>query len=207
MKVIGIVGGIASGKSFVSECFQNLGAKVLDADRIGHEVLKEPSVKQQIRTGWGNEVFKSDGEVDRPAMARSVFGLDPESRERLSNLESITHPRIADRMREELDTFAGSEVPAVVLDAPVLIKAGWDRFCDRIVFVDASDAMRRKRAIERGWNESEWRRRETLQLPLAAIRQRADAIIDNSGSRESTIQQVAALWRKWGLPTTESRAR
>lgn len=199
MKVIGIVGGIASGKSFVSHCFQQLGARVVDADRIGHHVLQLDDVKHAIRTEWGDSVFDASGEIDRPAMARSVFGLDEASRQRLARLERITHPTIARRMQEELDRWKQSQLVAAVLDAPVLLKAGWDQFCDVIVFVDAAESLRRSRAVDRGWSESEWRRRESRQLPLQDVRARADEVVDNSGSKENTCRQVEELWRKWGL--------
>lgn len=201
MKVIGIVGGIASGKSFVSQCFQHLGAAVLDADRMGHEVLRTPEAKKAIREYWGSAVFDSSDEVDRGAMARSVFGPEAASGQRLKMLESITHPMIAQRLREELNRLATSGVPAAVLDAPVLIKAGWDRFCDWIVFVDADAATRQARARQRGWNDTELRRREALQSPLEVAQQMADAVIENSGATESTRSQVRALWIQWGLPS------
>ena len=86
MKVIGIVGGIASGKSLVAKCFQQLGARVLDADRIGHDVLRIDSVRREIRAFWGDAVFDSGGDINRAAMAESVFGLDSESRDRLAQL-------------------------------------------------------------------------------------------------------------------------
>jgi dephospho-CoA kinase len=199
MKVIGIVGGIASGKSFVSHCFQRLGARVVDADRIGHDVLRLDEVKHAIRADWGDSVFDSSGEIDRSVMARSVFGWDDASRQRLARLEKITHPRIARRMQEELDRWEQTQLAAAVLDAPVLLKAGWDQFCDVIVFVEADEPLRRSRAVDRGWSESEWRRRESRQLPLSEVRARADEVVDNSGSKENTCRQVEELWRKWGL--------
>ncbi len=201
MKVIGIVGGIASGKSLVAKCFQRLGAAVLDADRIGHNVLRQDSVKSAIRDFLGEGVFDSRGEVLRAAVAEKVFGLDSTSRDRLTRLEQITHPWIAEQMRNEIQRLRQStNVPAVVLDAPVLIKAGWDKMCDRIVFVDADVQTRQRRALSRGWSTDEWRRRESLQTPLAQVRKLADSVIDNSAAPESIEQQVREIWRQWGLP-------
>ncbi len=201
MKVIGIVGGIASGKSLVAKCFQRLGAVVLDADRIGHNVLQLDSVKSAIRELLGKTVFDSQGEVVRSAVADRVFGLDSASRDRLSRLEQITHPLIAEQMRDEIQRLRLSKnVPAVVLDAPVLIKAGWDRLCDRIVFVEADAKTRQRRALNRGWSADEWRRRESLQTPLVQVRQLADSVIDNSATPESIERQVTEIWRQWGLP-------
>ena len=201
MKVIGIVGGIASGKSLVAKCFQQLGAKILDADRIGHDVLRMESVKRAIREHWGDKAFDARGEVNRAAMADSVFGLDPESRSRLARLEQITHPIIAERMSGEIERLRRTnEVAAVVLDAPVLIKAGWHRLCDKIVFVAADSETRQRRALSRGWLEVEWQRREALQTPLEEMKRLADSVIDNSTTPEETERRVAEIWRQWGLP-------
>ncbi len=200
MKVIGIVGGIASGKSLVAKCFRQLGARVLDADRIGHDVLRMESVRRVIREFWGDAVFDSAGEVNRAAMAESVFGLDAESRVRLMQLERITHPIIAERMRDEIQRLQRTrEVTAIVLDAPVLIKAGWHRLCDKVVYVAADSETRQRRALSRGWSEDEWQRRESLQTPLDEMRQLADVVIDNSTTPEDTEQSVREIWRQWGL--------
>lgn len=202
MMVIGIVGGIASGKSAVAKCFQDLGATVLDADRIGHEVLRLESVKREIREHWGESVFNSRGEVDRAAMAKTVFGMDSASRQRLARLEQITHPLIAERMRGAMDEMRRTQAtPAVILDAPVLVKAGWNRLCDKIVFVDVDAATRRQRVLGRGWSEDEWRRREALQTPLERLRPLADVVIDNSVPLGEMARQIAKIWRDWGLPT------
>jgi dephospho-CoA kinase len=90
-------------------------------------------------------------------------------------------------------------VLAVILDAPVLVKAGWDHLCDHIVFVETNEPSRRQRATARGWSVDEWRRREALQTPLDQLRRLADAVVDNSGPPEDTEQQVRQIWRDWGL--------
>lgn len=201
MKVIGLVGGIASGKSLVASCFQRLGAAVLDADRIGHGVLRLESVKRAIRDHWGESVFDSQGEVVRSALAESVFGLDSASRDRLALLEQITHPLIAEQMRSAIEQMRRSKlVLAVVLDAPVLIKAGWDQFCDKLVFVAADSNARRLRALSRGWSADEWQRREAMQTPIEQMQRMADVTIDNSASPEAIERQVLEIWRQWGLP-------
>ena len=106
MIVIGIVGGIASGKSVVTDRLQALGAVVLDADRIGHSVLREPSVTQAIRKRWGNEVFTPDDEVDRGKLAAIVF--DPDQPDQLKHLEEITHPLIRKRLQQAIDQMRQS---------------------------------------------------------------------------------------------------
>jgi dephospho-CoA kinase len=148
MLVIGIAGGIASGKSSAAKCFERLGATVLNADLMGHQVLYEPEVKRQILENWGEKVF-NEGEVDRSALARVVF--DPASTaSELAKLEQITHPIICQRMGSLLAQLELANVPAAVLDAPLMFKAGWDTFCDKIVFVHADLETRRQRVAKRG---------------------------------------------------------
>lgn len=208
MIVVGIIGGIASGKSSVAAYFEQLGAIRIDADGIGHDVLRLEPVKRAIREQWGSSVFDGAGEVDRARMAKSVFGSDDSSRERLHRLEEITHPRIAERMRNEIERVRRtSTAPMVILDAAVLIKAGWDRFCDKIIFVEADRETRRRRAIGRGWSEREWMQREARQTPEDDMRRVSDAIIDNTSTPEQTLHRVRDLWRRWGLPDSSGPGR
>ena len=203
MLVIGIAGGIACGKSSVAECFQRLGATVLNADQIGHQVLYEPSVRQQIRENWGESIFVN-GEVDRSALGRIVF--DPlRGDSELAKLEQITHPLIGQRISDALSHLEQENLPAVVLDAPVMFKAGWDRLCDKIVFVHAEEAIRQQRVAERGWLPEELKRREVRQVSIATKRSRATDVIDNSLSIEETFLQIEALWHRWRLPEPESK--
>ena len=193
MIVIGVVGGIASGKSFVTEQLQSHGAVILDADRIGHEVLLRESVKQALREEWGDAVFDSAGEVDRKQLAKIVF--DPTEPERLEKLERITHPLIAAQLQQEIDRLANSEgVNVLVLDAPVMVKAGWHVLCDLIVFVEASLEQRLARVVERGWSAEMLHNREAMQAGIDKKRQISKHVIDNNGTLEDAINQVRELW-------------
>ena len=198
MQVIGVVGGIASGKSTVSAELQRLGAQVLDADRVGHQVLRLPDVRDAVREHFGPGVVGADGEIDRPRLAGIVFARTPEGANQLAHLERMTHPEIGRRLQELLSELRrGESVKAVVLDAPVLMKAGWDDFCDKIVYVEAPLEQRLERAAARGWTKEDFSAREAAQESLDAKRRRADWIIDNSGSLQSTRAQIEQLWRSW----------
>ena len=201
MLVIGLAGGVASGKSLVARCFQHFGATILDADRVGHEVLKEPEVIAAIQSRWGQVVLK-DGEIDRSALGRIVFGSAPGESGQLEHLEQITHTRIGQKIRERLAQLESNTL-AVVLDAPVMFKAGWNQLCDKIVFVDAEESIRRDRTRQRGWDEDELARREARQTPIAEKQQKSTDIINNSKSREETYIQTRELWRNWGLSLPE----
>ncbi len=198
MIVLGIVGGIASGKSLVSQRLGDWGAEVLDADRIGHEVLREAEVKEAIRRRWGDAVFGADGEVDRSRLAVIVFAGPPAGRQELTYLEQLTHPRIAQRLRETMDRLARRNPGGVlVLDAALLLEAGWDTFCDKILFVDAPRHVRLARARERGWTEAEFEAREAVQASVERKRARADMVIDNSSIPEHTYKQLEHVWRSF----------
>ena len=193
--VIGILGGIGSGKSFVAELMKARGAVVLDADRVGHEVLREPQVESAARERWGDGIFNSDGHIDRKRLAKIVFAPPPDGPGELAHLEQLTHARIGERLQEQIAEIASREHPAaLVLDAPVLLKAGWNQFCDKIVYVDAPHDVRLARVLARGWTEEELARREAAQEPLDVKRRLADLVIDNSGPAEATAAQMNVLW-------------
>lgn len=196
MKVIGIAGGIASGKSRVTQFLAKRGAFVLDADRLGHDVLYSPAVRREIREHWGDQVFTSTGEVDRPALARRVFADPPDGPRDLAILERITHPRIKQTILERLAELRDQSVPAVVLDAPVMFEVGWDRMCDVILFVDTPESRRRQWAAERGWTHEQLAARESAQLPIAEKRARSSVIVRNDAGLDQLESQVESFWRK-----------
>lgn len=195
MIVIGIAGGIASGKSLVAKQFAELGAIVLDADRAGHQILQEENIKDQVRDRFGKSVFNSNGEVDRSALAKIVF--DPESGPAcLKKLEEITHPEIRRLLEQQIEAVRCSEKLAVVLDAPVMFESGWKDFCDVIVFVDVPLDVRERRAEMRGWPPGELQRREAAQISPEEKRRQSNYCIDNSRSIEQTFKQVQRIWNE-----------
>lgn len=195
MQMIGLVGGIASGKSLVAQQFRSLGAEVLDADRVGHEVLRLPEVVAAIRGHFGEQVLDATGHVDRKALGRIVFGPYPVGPSQLAMLESITHPEIRRRLRVQAEGMAERGVPLVVLDAPVLLKAGWDKMCNALVYVDSPRDLRLSRALKRGWTAEEFAAREAAQEPIEEKRRRSGFVVDNSGDLGYTLGQVERLWR------------
>ncbi len=106
MKIIGLLGGVASGKSTVAEMFQKLGAVVLDADRAGHKVLRLPAVRAAIGGRWGKDVIGTDGEIDRRALGKIVFAPPPDGPRELAELERITHPEIRERLKAQVEELA-----------------------------------------------------------------------------------------------------
>ena len=194
MPVIGLLGGVASGKSAVARCFQRLGCAVLDGDTLGHQVLGETTVIDAAVARWGPQVI-SAGELDRRQIARRVFGTDPAAATELAYWESITHPRIGKLLATEITRLRRAEQCAgIVLDAAVMIKAGWQKECDFLVFVDAPREIRLSRALQRGWTEEQFAAREASQTPLEEKRALTDFVIDNSADLDQTYEQVVKVW-------------
>ncbi len=207
--VIGVVGGIASGKSAVAQQLAALGGTVIDGDRLGHEVLTLPQVREAIRHVWGDAVFAGNGQVDRRALARRVFGpsTEPAGERRsegpsaLAQLEAITHPEIEKLLEQRIRAVREAQaVPAIVVDAAVLLKAGWDRHCDQILFVDAPRPTRLLRALERGWTETEFEAREQAQWPVEMKRQRATHVVNGDRPLAEVAEYLRQWWRQQGLP-------
>ncbi len=183
--VVGLVGGVAAGKSAVAGCFLSHGLAVVDADAIARETSAEPAVLAELQREFGAGIVR-DGALDRAAMAQRVFA-DPATRGRL---EAILHPRIRARILAEL-AAARAAGQSVLLDAPLLLEGGLVAWCDHVVFVAAPAAVRAARAAARGWAPGELERREAAQAPLGEKLARAAHTIDNGGSLADTARQVA----------------
>ncbi len=194
MRVIGLLGGVASGKSMVAAQLARLGAGVLDADRAGHEVLRLPHVEAAVRERWGEAAFGPDGHVDRGRLGSIVFAAGPTGPPERKYLEQLSHPEIGRLLRQQAAALEAGGVKIAVLDAPLILEAGWDKLCERLVFVDAPPEVCLARARGRGWSEEEFAARQGVQESLDFKRRRADVIIDNSGSPQRTEAQVERFW-------------
>jgi len=184
--IIGLTGGIGSGKSEVSKILAELGCVVADSDGMARQVLKEEDVRDEIVRWWGHRVLDDAWQVNRAAVASIVFN-DPEQRKKL---EGLVHPRV-EAMRRALFASAADSAPALVIDAPLLVEAGLDAECDSIWFIDAPREQRLERVrAQRGWDADELARREESQMPLDEKRSRADHVIANDGDRQHLSEQV-----------------
>jgi dephospho-CoA kinase len=192
--VIGLIGGMGSGKSRVAAELLRLGARVISGDELGHEALQQPDTINQVVQRVGTEVLDDHGRIDRRVLGKIVFA----DAAQLQALEKLVFPYIQRRIREQIGQFESSlEGRWAVLDAAVMLEAGWDDACDVIVFVHAPRAVRRQRLAEqRGWTAEEVEARERAQFPLAEKISRADYVLDNSGTSEETVQQIDDLLRQ-----------
>ena len=192
-KALGLSGGVAAGKSMVARMFAELGASVIDADRMGHDMLRRDDIKAALRERWGDGVFREDGEVDRQKVAEIVFGNGDARR----FLNGLVHPPIRQRIREVMDRMRAEGAPLVVLDAALLFEGGLEAWCDAVAFVNADEEARAARAKnERGWSADELGRRESAQIDPSEKMRRSDFVIDNSGERERTFEQVREIYNR-----------
>lgn len=195
-RVIGVTGGIGSGKSAVARLIAGEKGLLIDADKLGHEALAQPEILKRVAEEFGADILNTDGSVNRRRLGTIVF----QSPERRSALEKIVHPWIRDRIAGELRRGRTSaQYTVVVLDAPLLIEGGWKEQVDAIIHVDAPFKLRLGRVRERGWDEEMLKLRESAQLPLTEKRASADYVLNNSGGFESLCEQVRAIVKELGL--------
>jgi len=201
--VVGLLGGIGSGKSQVAAAFARHGARVIAGDQLGQAALHDPDIRARVISRWGESIVDERGEIDRRRLAAIVFA-DPAERKAL---EALTHPWIRQRIHAQVEEARHDpHVPLIVLDAAVMVEAGWNDFCNRLLFIDAPRAVRLERvARQRGWSEKEVDARERAQLPLTEKAVWADHVLDNSASLEHLNRQVNDLLHLWGLAPACSR--
>lgn len=184
--MIGLVGGIGSGKSLVGSIMAGFGCLVCHSDELGRAALGDPAIRAELVRWWGHGVLGPNGEIDRSAVARIVFA-DPAERRRL---ESLVHPWIESVRRT---TFAAAPpgTRALVIDAPLLLEVGLDRECDTVLFIESPRADRLRRVREsRGWDEAELDRREAAQWPLDRKRAAAHHVLVNAGDLPALRSEV-----------------
>lgn len=200
MLTIGLVGGVASGKSLVADLLAEKGAVVLSADKTAHEVLRLPEVVTELVDRWGSDILDAEGNVKRSAIANKVFGPGKTTAEERAFLEAVVHPRTRQALEQQRGELAATGSEVFVIDAPLLIEAGWDSACDHVVFVDTPAERRREFAAARGWDAEEIHRREDAQMPIEEKQRHADHVVSNTGSKSDLRQHVEVLWNTLVLP-------
>ena len=190
--IIGLTGGIASGKSTVSGHLASLGAAIIDADKIAAR-LAEPgeTLYKAYVEHFGARVVQADGRLDRRQIGRLTFA-DPAEK---FWVDQVSHPLIRSEVERQLST--GRPGAVQVLDVPLLFEAQWDKLADVIWLVYVRPEVQLARLIRRNaYSEAEARQRIASQMPLEEKRALADVVIDNSGSRQATLEQVDRLWEE-----------
>ncbi|MCH7707080.1 MAG: dephospho-CoA kinase [Myxococcales bacterium] len=194
MRVIGLTGGIASGKSLVSQQLAERGAVVIDADKVGHEAYRQGTETfQAVVDAFGSDIVGAAGEVDRKALGAKVFA-DPEARRRL---EAIVWPAMRRMMEERLTELREQDTEIAVLEAALLIEADWLPLADEVWLVTASPETARRRLMERnGLTAEAAEARLRAQLSNEKRRSYADVVIENDGSLDELCRAADQAWSK-----------
>lgn len=195
MLVIGVTGGVGTGKSTVSRLFGRMGAKVLNADRITHELMRpKKEIWRKVRKRFSPEILTPQGEIDRRALGKIVFA-DPKA---LKRLTPLIHPAVRRVIRQRIGAIRRKNPKAVVvLDIPLLIEAGSAYRVDALVVVSAPLGVVNKRLKKRSdWSLGEIRRRQAFQMPLREKEKRAHFVVDNGGTVAATRCQVMKIWNR-----------
>ena len=197
MKVIGLTGGIGSGKSTVSQFLAELGAVILDADKVGHEAFKpDTEAWREVVAAFGRQILIASGDIDRRKLGEVVFG-NPES---LSRLNQIMHPRMYEMVKAQLEEYRRQGVEVVVLEAPLLVEAGWTSLVDEVWVTVAPESTVLRRLVERtALSEEEALARIRSQLPSEERAKHADVVINTDCDLDEVKRKVKELWK--GLHT------
>ncbi len=193
--VIGITGGIASGKSTVARMLRSLGASIIDADKICHQLINTEEIKEKISKKWGNNVQNKDGKINRRALGKIVFA----DKGKLLTLNKIIHPKVIKRIKSQIaELTVKDKANVIVLDAALLVESNLTNLCDMLLFVDAKKQICTKRAQKsRKWPLYETTKREKFQYSMREKREMADITINNNLSKVNTFNQVKDFWNQF----------
>ena len=190
--IIGILGGVGSGKSTVAAEFAKLGCEVIDADKIAHELLDKPLVKNKMVASFGKVILDSAGKIDHKKLANIVFA----DADKLSALNKIIHPLVLKRAEELIKQGnRQNQVKAIVLDMPLLVEVGWAKRCDKLIFVECKQQLRVERIKKMGiFSKNQLKIRENFQISLDNKKSIADNIIDNNSGFSALAGQVTDIF-------------
>ena len=186
--VIGVTGNIGSGKTTVANMFKELGAKVIEADKIGHLLLEKEQVKKKLISSFGKSILNEKNETSREVLRKIVFN----GKEKLKKLDSILHPLIAEEIKRKIENIGEG---IIIVEAAVLLDAGWDSLVDKIIIVSAPYEVKLQRAQEsRGLSFTEIEKIIKSQISEEKMIQKADFVIENKGGREELRHKIKNLW-------------
>lgn len=191
--IIGITGGISSGKSTVSRMLASLGAEIVDADEMCHRLILVNKVKSKIIERFGDTVQDIYGKIDRSRLAEIVF----QDKTCLDDLCNILHPIVIEQIRSKIaEIEKRGRRRAIVIDAALLEESGLSLMCDFMIFVNTvSDHRVIRSKISRHWHDGELEKRERFQMSLEDKRKKADYVIDNNFTEENTFRQIKEFWQ------------
>lgn len=194
-RVIGLTGGIASGKSTMAKFFRDKGAAVISADAIAFALARPKQILYRLYVEhFGEGILHADGTLDRRAIGQLVFGNEAEKKW----LDETSHPILERAMLRQIKVKQAKNFPVIILDVPLLFEAGWDKMTEENCLVFVDEATQLARLMRRnGYTEAEARGRIAAQMPLSEKKKRADTFIDNNSSLEESFVQAEKLWKEW----------
>jgi len=194
MKIIGLTGGIGSGKSTAAQFLAEQGAVIIDADKLGHDALRNAEIRREVVTAFGKEILTPDGEIDRKKLGEIVFRNSAS----LSRLNEIMYSRIHEMVKAQLEKCRKQGVRVVVLEVPLLIEANWTSIVDEVWVTVAAEATVLKRLKEKlGLSEPESLARIRTQLPSEERVKHADVVIDTDCDLDELKAKVKQLWQRF----------
>lgn len=197
--IIGLTGSIATGKSTVSLMFDDFNIPVIDADKVAREVVKPGELAyKQIVDQFGQQILRADKTLNRQMLGEIVFA-DEAKRDQLNK---IVHPAVREKMIEKRDAYLQAKAPCVVLDIPLLYENNLTHLVDKTIVVYADEDVQLQRLMERNeYTEQEAIQRIQAQIPVKEKAKKADAVIDNNGSKYKTYKQLEKILKSWGVIT------
>ena len=194
--ILGLIGAIGAGKSTVAEILAGHGGAVVNADAVGHDALDQDPIRESIAARWQN-VLRSDGRVDRRKVAEVVFAKPDERKA----LEAMVFPYIRRKCEEAMEVAQHNATRKfIVLDAAVMIEAGWTKVCDKLIYVEAPRELRLHRLAARsGWSDADLTAREAAQMPAEEKKQYADVILENANTRQELETAIVRLLTEWKI--------
>ena len=192
--VIGITGGIGSGKSFVASQLAQLGCGIIDADKLSKNAMLDAKILALVKQQWGDGVFDQHGQLNRKALGERVFS-DPNQ---LKILEKIIHPFVNQKRKKQREIlFKDDSIVAIIEDCPLLFEMGLDSEVDVTIFVASDEAVRLQRVqSNRGWSEQELAKRQKNQLELDTKAEYADYVVNNNGGEKDCFDQIRLVLSK-----------
>ena len=195
IKVIGITGGIASGKSTIAKMLESLGASVINADEICHRLINTKSISQKIINRWGDHIQDKYGRIERDKLGEIVFS----DKKEISTLNKMIHPEAIKRIKNRITKLRNqSTTVAIVLDAALLVESDLIDICDITLFVDTrKNTCKARVKNSRKWPSGEITKREKFQSSLREKREIADIVISNNQHQADTLKQVKDFWHQF----------
>jgi dephospho-CoA kinase len=191
--IIGVTGGIATGKSTIAGMLGQLGAKTIDVDRVAHRFLKRKTPSwQEIRDEFGDEILNKNSVINRKRLGKIIFT----NKDKQKKLEEIIHPLVIEAVKKRISRAINQKQGVLVIDAPLLIESGLASLMDKLIVVNAPGYIQRKRLVKRGLTQEEAERRINSQLPLAMKVKLADYIVENNGNLTWARRQVRRIWNE-----------